>query len=218
MKCPNCGLEVVIATDMCPQCGYRHDFDGSILPSGGAAVHDGDSYGAGGEARCERRKRPRRGRAPHGGQPRAERREQAGGLSMRWYQFIVNVGLPIFAVYCFYRAVDGLAPVLSLSIVYSLPYSGLIPCAGYLAGAALAMAARRQLKLMRWSGAYLMFIAMILPETVNFALWAVVLTAAGFPEGLVSAFFYYLMVLLFAVFNLRYFVRRREMFRYGAEE
>ena len=32
MKCPNCGLEVVIATDLCPQCGYRYDFDGSILP------------------------------------------------------------------------------------------------------------------------------------------------------------------------------------------
>ena len=32
MKCPNCGMDIVIATHLCPHCGYAHDFDGSIEP------------------------------------------------------------------------------------------------------------------------------------------------------------------------------------------
>ncbi len=30
MKCPNCGMDIVIATHLCPHCGYAHDFDGTI--------------------------------------------------------------------------------------------------------------------------------------------------------------------------------------------
>lgn len=32
MKCPNCGMDIVIATHLCPHCGYAHDFDGRIEP------------------------------------------------------------------------------------------------------------------------------------------------------------------------------------------
>ena len=32
MKCPNCGMDIVIATHLCPHCGYAHDFDGAIEP------------------------------------------------------------------------------------------------------------------------------------------------------------------------------------------
>ena len=32
MKCPNCGMDIVIATHLCPHCGYAHDFDGSMEP------------------------------------------------------------------------------------------------------------------------------------------------------------------------------------------
>ena len=30
MRCPNCGMDIVIATHLCPHCGYEHDFDGAI--------------------------------------------------------------------------------------------------------------------------------------------------------------------------------------------
>lgn len=30
MRCPNCGMDIVIATHLCPHCGYAHDFDGAI--------------------------------------------------------------------------------------------------------------------------------------------------------------------------------------------
>ena len=30
MKCPNCGMDIVIATHLCPHCGYAYDFDGTI--------------------------------------------------------------------------------------------------------------------------------------------------------------------------------------------
>ena len=32
MKCPNCGMDIVIATHLCPHCGYEYDFDGVIEP------------------------------------------------------------------------------------------------------------------------------------------------------------------------------------------
>ena len=32
MKCPNCGMDIVIATHLCPHCGYEHDYDGAIEP------------------------------------------------------------------------------------------------------------------------------------------------------------------------------------------
>lgn len=32
MKCPNCGMDIVIATHLCPHCGYEYDFDGAIEP------------------------------------------------------------------------------------------------------------------------------------------------------------------------------------------
>ena len=32
MRCPNCGMDIVIATHLCPHCGYAHDFDGRIEP------------------------------------------------------------------------------------------------------------------------------------------------------------------------------------------
>ncbi len=30
MRCPNCGMDIVIATHLCPHCGYAHEFDGRI--------------------------------------------------------------------------------------------------------------------------------------------------------------------------------------------
>ena len=32
MRCPNCGMDIVIATHLCPHCGYAHDFHGRIEP------------------------------------------------------------------------------------------------------------------------------------------------------------------------------------------
>ena len=63
MKCPNCGLEVVIATDLCPQCGYRYDFDGSILPKSEPTARESGER--------------------HEGRSRRERRGEAGGAD-RW--------------------------------------------------------------------------------------------------------------------------------------
>ena len=44
MKCPNCGMDIVIATHLCPHCGYAHDFDGAIEPRRDALRQEAGVY------------------------------------------------------------------------------------------------------------------------------------------------------------------------------
>lgn len=110
MKCPQCGNEVVIATDLCPWCGYKYAFDGSIM-STGAPASDDDS---------------------------AVRFSQGGGSaqSMRWYNFVVNALLPLTALVYFGAALSDLG-ALYTDIVY---YGGIVVFAPFLLVIRLATA------------------------------------------------------------------------------
>ena len=59
MKCPGCGKEVVIATDLCPWCGYKYNFDGSIEVKDSPGCFD-----PGEEEPSARRRRGRRAADP----------------------------------------------------------------------------------------------------------------------------------------------------------
>ena len=102
MKCPQCGNEVVIATDLCPWCGYKYAFDGSIMSTGSPASDDDSAvrYSSGG----------------------------GSAQSMRWYNFVVNALLPLTALVYFGAALSDLG-ALYTDIVY---YGGIVVFAPFL--------------------------------------------------------------------------------------
>ena len=115
MKCPQCGNEVVIATDLCPWCGYKYAFDGSIERQE-PAVYDGDEDSP---RRRHKAGTPRERAA--GGAVRTE-------LGMRWYRFVVSFILPLTGVAYIGSALSDLG-ALYTDIVY---YGGIVVFAPFL--------------------------------------------------------------------------------------
>ena len=158
MKCPSCGREVVIATDLCPWCGYRYEFDGSIERSTPPAGEESDPAVEHERRRwrLHRARGTKRAGAPGrdwteagvfrdgGGSPAREKgRPSARGGAGRpasaaaeggWCGALIRVILPLLAALCLFRAFRELAFALPL-----LEYYGYYDPAF---GAAYASAAR----------------------------------------------------------------------------
>lgn len=123
MKCPQCGNEVVIATDLCPWCGYKYAFDGSIERQE-PAVYDGDE-----DSPRRRHKAGTPRERAVGGAVRTE-------LGMRWYRFVVSFILPLTGVAYIGSALSDLG-ALYTDIVY---YGGIVVFAPFLLVIRLATA------------------------------------------------------------------------------
>ena len=227
MICPDCGREVVIATDLCPWCGCRHDFDGSIVKTEPVLRGADEDFAARRERRSARRERANIARARAAA---AGKREAAPGpmpgtdgwapprQGMRWYHFVVNVLLVLAgAVYLFLFAssvmsfaavvpVWGelylLAPVLLLTEPLLM--------AAYLICAVLAFKARGALKLGRRSGLRL-YLAVILVPPAARLISALVMSGGGiWYSSMGSISLELIAAIVYATLNYSYFRRRTE--------
>ena len=228
MKCPNCGLEVVIATDMCPQCGYKYSFDGSIPPraepqirQSGESVHrerrkekkwrvsDSDSWTRAGVYNDDAAWEESTGRS---------RENSAKG--MRWYNAVVNIILPITLVYYLYRCVTMLGTIVTWASMsswhYYLPSTlGLLQIvaeAVYIICVVAAFAAMRQLKRFRWRGVMLYIAVIMVPACVNLVSQVIWMTYVGYYYPVFSYTVQFLAAVAYTVATAVYFARRREMF------
>ena len=227
MICPSCGREVVIATDLCPWCGCRHDFDGSIVKTG-PVLHGADEDFA-----ARRKRRPARRERVNVARARAAaagKRETAPGSvpgtdawapprpGMRWYHFVVNVLLVLAgAVYLFLfaRSVMSFAAVVPVwGELYLLAPVLLLTepllMAAYLICAVLAFRARGALKLGRRSGLRL-YLAVILVPPAARLISALVMSGGGiWYSSMGSISLELIAAIVYATLNYSYFRRRTE--------
>ena len=232
MKCPNCGQEVVIATDLCPWCGCQHSFDGSIERVEPYA-HEDDCV----SARLNRRRGRRVPedwteagifRSGASGGDRGQRPAAAFDAwtpperGLRWYHFAVNVLLPFTGAYYIWRFLS-----LSVSIAASIsasPYlyfafplmlaTGLATAAAYLICGILAFTARSRLKRMDRRGVGLYIAVILAPELVEFVHTVVTVTSLGlYYTDMFSLTVELVGVIVYAVLTAIYFRRRAGLFR-----
>ena len=227
MICPDCGREVVIATDLCPWCGCRHDFDGSIVKAGPVPRVADEDFAARRERRPARRERVNIARARA---MAAEKREAApkpvpgtDGWApprpgMRWYHFVVNVLLVLAgAVYLFLfaRSVMSFAaaiPVWGELYLWApmLLLTEPLLMAAYLICAVLAFRARGALKLGRRSGLRL-YLAVILVPPAARLISALVMSGGGiWYLSMGSISLELIAAIVYATLNYSYFRRRTE--------
>lgn len=209
MKCPQCGNEVVIATDLCPWCGYRHNFDGSIERSG--PVYEDAAE----DTRSNRRrkvKEPRERAA--GGAVRAE-------LGMRWYRFVVSFILPLTGVAYIGSALSALG-ALYTDFVY---YGGILVFALhvlvirfamvviYMVFGVLAFVAARSLQRRAKSGISVYMSVILVPALAELVFGTVtygmeLLTFDDFFSVIVK----FVAMAVYALLTAIYFRRRAELF------
>ena len=227
MICPDCGREVVIATDLCPWCGCRHDFDGSIVRAEPVLLGADEDFAARRERRSAWRERENIARARAAA---AEKREAAPGPmpgtdgwapprpGMRWYHFVVNVLLVLAgAVYLFLfaRSVMSFAaaiPVWGELYLWApmLLLTEPLLMAAYLICAVLAFRARAALKLGRRSGLRL-YLAVILVPPAARLISALVMSGGGiWYSGMGSVSLELIAAIVYATLNYSYFRRRTE--------
>lgn len=227
MICPDCGREVVIATDLCPWCGCRHDFDGSIVKTGPVLHGADEDFAARRERRPARRERENIARARAAA---AGKRETAPGPvpgtgawapprpGMRWYHFVVNVLLVLAgAVYLFLfaRSVMSFAaaiPVWGELYLWApmLLLTEPLLMAAYLICAVLAFRARGALKLGRRSGLRL-YLAVILVPPAARLISALVMSGGGiWYLSMGSISLELIAAIVYATLNYSYFRRRTE--------
>ena len=227
MICPDCGREVVIATDLCPWCGCRHDFDGSIVKTEPVLRGADEDFAARRERRSARRERANIARARAAA---AEKRETApkpipgtDGWApprpgMRWYHFVVNVLLVLAgAVYLFLFAssIMSFAAVISVwgELYLRAPVLLLtepLLMAAYLICAVLAFRARGALKLGRRSGLRL-YLAVILVPPAARLISALVMSGGGiWYLSMGSISLELIAAIVYATLNYSYFRRRTE--------
>ena len=227
MICPDCGREVVIATDLCPWCGCRHDFDGSIVRAEPVLRGADEDFAARRERRSARRERVNVARARAAA---AGKRETAPGPvpgtdawapprpGMRWYHFVVNVLLVLAgAVYLFLfaRSVMSFAAVISVwgELYLRAPMLLLtepLLMAAYLICAVLAFRARVALKLGRRSGLRL-YLAVILVPPAARLISALVMSGGGiWYLSMGSISLELIAAIVYATLNYSYFRRRTE--------
>ena len=227
MICPDCGREVVIATDLCPWCGCRHDFDGSIVRAEPVLRGADEDFAARRKRRPARRERVNVARARAAA---AEKREAAPGTvpgtdawapprpGMRWYHFVVNVLLVLAgAVYLFLfaRSVMSFAaaiPVWGELYLWApmLLLTEPLLMAAYLICAVLAFRARVALKLGRRSGLRL-YLAVILVPPAARLISALVMSGGGiWYLSMGSISLELIAAIVYATLNYSYFRRRTE--------
>lgn len=227
MICPDCGREVVIATDLCPWCGCRHDFDGSIVKAGPVPRVADEDFAARRERRSARRERANIARARAAA---AEKREAAPGPvpgtdawapprpGMRWYHFVVNVLLVLAgAVYLFRFASSVMSFAAAIPVwgelylwVPMLLLTEPLLMAAYLICAVLAFRARGALKLGRRSGLRL-YLAVILVPPAARLISALVMSGGGiWYLSMGSISLELIAAIVYATLNYSYFRRRTE--------
>ena len=227
MICPSCGREVVIATDLCPWCGCRHDFDGSIVKTEPVLRGADEDFAARRERRSARRERVNVARARAAA---AGKRETAPGPvpgtdawapprpGMRWYHFVVNVLLVLTgAVYLFLfaRSVMSFAAVIPVwgELYLWAPMLLLtepLLMAAYLICVVLAFRARVALKLGRRSGLRL-YLAVILVPPAARLISALVMSGGGiWYLSMGSISLELIAAIVYATLNYSYFRRRTE--------
>ena len=227
MICPSCGREVVIATDLCPWCGCRHDFDGSIVRAEPVLRGADEDFAARRKRRPARRERVNVARARAAA---AGKRETAPGPvpgtdawapprpGMRWYHFVVNVLLVLAgAVYLFLfaRSVMSFAaaiPVWGELYLWApmLLLTEPLLMAAYLICAVLAFRARVALKLGRRSGLRL-YLAVILVPPAARLISALVMSGGGiWYLSMGSISLELIAAIVYATLNYSYFRRRTE--------
>ena len=227
MICPDCGREVVIATDLCPWCGCRHDFDGSIVKAEPVLRGADEDFAARRERRSARRERVNVARARAAA---AEKREAAPGPvpgtdawapprpGMRWYHFVVNVLLVLAgAVYLFLFASSVMSFAAAIQVwgeLYlwapMLLLTEPLLMAAYLICAVLAFRARGALKLGRRSGLRL-YLAVILVPPAARLISALVMSGGGiWYSSMGSVSLELIAAIVYATLNYSYFRRRTE--------
>ena len=227
MLCPSCGREVVIATDLCPWCGCRHDFDGSIVKTGPMPRVADEDFAARRERRSARRERVNIARARA---MAAEKREAAPKpvpgtdgwapprQGMRWYHFVVNVLLVLAgAVYLFLFASSVMSFAAAIPVwgelyfrVPMLLLTEPLLMAAYLICVVLAFRARVALKLGRRSGLRL-YLAVILVPPAARLISALVMSGGGiWYLSMGSISLELIAAIVYATLNYSYFRRRTE--------
>ena len=227
MICPDCGREVVIATDLCPWCGCRHDFDGSIVKTEPVLRGADEDFAARRERRSARRERVNVARARAAA---AGKRETAPGPvpgtdawapprpGMRWYHFVVNVLLVLAgAVYLFRFASSVMSFAAAIPVwgelylwVPMLLLTEPLLMAAYLICAVLAFRARGALKLGRRSGLRL-YLAVILVPPAARLISALVMSGGGiWYLSMGSISLELIAAIVYATLNYSYFRRRTE--------
>ena len=227
MICPSCGREVVIATDLCPWCGCRHDFDGSIVKTG-PVLHGADEDFA-----ARRKRRPARRERVNVARARAAaagKRETAPGSvpgtdawapprpGMRWYHFVVNVLLVLAGAVYLFRFASSVMSFAAVVPVWGELYL-LAPMllltepllmAAYLICTVLAFRARAALKLGRRSGLRL-YLAVILVPPAARLISALVMSGGGiWYLSMGSVSLELIAAIVYATLNYSYFRRRTE--------
>lgn len=228
VKCPNCGLEVVIATDMCPQCGYHYNFDGSILPKTEPTARDEES------ARPEPRRRRDEGEESSSARwtragvytdgTDAKRRINEGAVKaqrgMRWYQFVINVALPLTGVFCFIRGVSEImdaVPFISYTDILFMfapwmPVLWIICGLVYIGSGIAAFAARKLLARFEWKGVGLYIVIILAPNVTDFVSRVITMAYLDYYTEVFSLTVQFVVTVLYAVCTGIYFARRRDMF------
>ena len=227
MICPSCGREVVIATDLCPWCGCRHDFDGSIVKTEPVLRGADEDFAARRERRSARRERANIARARAAA---AGKRETAPGPvpgtdawapprpGMRWYHFVVNVLLALTGAVYLFRFASSVMSFAAVVPVWGELYL-LAPVllltepllmAAYLICAVLAFRARGALKLGRRSGLRL-YLAVILVPPAARLISALVMSGGGiWYLSMGSISLELIAAIVYATLNYSYFRRRTE--------
>ena len=227
MICPSCGREVVIATDLCPWCGCRHDFDGSIVKTEPVLRGADEDFAARRERRSARRERANIARARAAA---AGKRETAPGPvpgtdawapprpGMRWYHFVVNVLLALTGAVYLFRFASSVMSFAAVVPVWGELYL-LAPVllltepllmAAYLICTVLAFRARGALKLGRRSGLRL-YLAVILVPPAARLISALVMSGGGiWYLSMGSISLELIAAIVYATLNYSYFRRRTE--------
>lgn len=227
MICPDCGREVVIATDLCPWCGCRHDFDGSIVKTGPVLRGADEDFAARRKRRSARRERANIARARAAA---AEKREAAPGpmpgtdgwapprQGMRWYHFVVNVLLVLTGAVCLFLFASTIMSFAAAVSVWGELYLRVpvllltepLLMAAYLICTVLAFRARGALKLGRRSGLRL-YLAVILVPPAARLISALAMSGGGiWYSGMGSISLELIAAIVYATLNYSYFRRRTE--------
>ena len=227
MICPSCGREVVIATDLCPWCGCRHDFDGSIVKTEPVLRGADEDFAARRERRSARRERVNVARARAAS---AGKRETAPGPvpgtdawapprpGMRWYHFVVNVLLVLTGAVYLFRFASSVMSFAAAIPVWGELYlwapmlllTEPLLMAAYLICAVLAFRARVALKLGRRSGLRL-YLAVILVPPAARLISALVMSGGGiWYLSMGSISLELIAAIVYATLNYSYFRRRTE--------
>ncbi len=238
MKCPNCGQEVVIATNLCPWCGYKYSFDGSPAPKEPV-------YEPGDEPLRVKRRRDReheasehwtragtftesdRAESRARGEQRGRVHEGGAERGMRWYKFVVNIILPLTFVYYIGRGVSALTSMTTMATLSDwvwyfrfntgLSIAYIVSFAVYIISGLAALFASKQLKRYEWRGVMLYLGSILLPACTNLAYQVMWMSYFEYYYSAFSTTVEFLAAMVYAALTAVYFSRRRDRFYGGTK-